>query len=235
MSIGIQSWSADELRAMGRPQNVQQATTAVKRLRNSGIRSLNIDLIYGVEGQTEETMRANVTETLRTSPTKSFCIRFMYVPLLVWDATPVGRGTTFERALYRVGREALLDAGFRQTSMRRFERSSVTLSAGEAAGRHSYDCQRDPMIGLGPGPRSSTPNVTTPVTGRMGAMAFAQSSITTLPAMTASTSSRAMGLSSPTTIAGVGSCFRVCCTKLVWTHHVTRSNSDDRLPMISLS
>ncbi len=159
VSIGIQSWFADELRAMGRPQNVQQATTAVERLRNSGIRSLNIDLIYGVEGQTEETMRANVTETLRHEPNEVF----LY-PLYVRPLTGLGRnaGRSWDdvrRALYRVGREALLDAGFRQTSMRRFERSSVTLSAGEAAGGHSYDCQRDPMIGLGPGARSYTPDV----------------------------------------------------------------------------
>ena len=221
-SIGIQSWFAQELRAMGRPQDVEIAHAAVARLRDSAIPKLNIDLIYGVEGQTETSMLANIAKTLQHEPDEVF----LY-PLYVRPLTGLGRNLARSWdddriALYRVGRDALLEAGFRQVSMRRFERlkpgpaddstgvssdsdvsavsgvlavdavdaversrlgSSLTGLAANMTGARSvaaasnatmatmdgdqptspfgpsYDCQRDPMIGLGPGARSYTPNV----------------------------------------------------------------------------
>jgi oxygen-independent coproporphyrinogen III oxidase len=156
VSIGIQSWFSDELRAMGRPQDIDRAHAAVQRLRNSGIPIVNIDLIYGVDGQTSESMAANIVETLRHEPDEVF----LY-PLYVRPLTGLGRNSKRSwdddrLALYRVGRDALLEAGFRQVSMRRFERPTI-----ESMGEHrreepeaDYDCQRDPMIGLGPGARS---------------------------------------------------------------------------------
>ncbi len=151
-SIGIQSWFANELKAMGRPQDVGRAHAAVERLRNSGIPRLNIDLIYGVDGQTMQSMEANVVETLRLEPDEVF----LY-PLYVRPLTGLGknnlRSWDDDRVeLYRVSRDALLDAGFHQVSMRRFERSP-NGSTGESQSA-DYDCQRDPMIGLGPGARS---------------------------------------------------------------------------------
>jgi oxygen-independent coproporphyrinogen III oxidase len=160
-SIGIQSWKTAELRAMGRPQDVQRAHEAAARLRESSIPTLNIDLIYGVEGQNAESMQANIADTLRHEPNEVF----LY-PLYVRPLTGLGRNTLRswddERLdLYRVGRDLLLEAGYRQVSMRRFEKVSATIEAASrsVAVGESYDCQRDPMVGLGPGARSYTPNV----------------------------------------------------------------------------
>jgi oxygen-independent coproporphyrinogen III oxidase len=152
VSIGIQSWFPEELRAMGRPQNVERAHEAVARLRASSIPTLSIDLIYGVEGQTSTSMHANVAATLRHEPDEVF----LY-PLYVRPLTGLGRNVARSwdddrRDLYRIGRDALLTAGFRQVSMRRFSRTGPTDQRGD----RSYDCQRDPMIGLGPGARSYT-------------------------------------------------------------------------------
>jgi oxygen-independent coproporphyrinogen III oxidase len=161
ISIGIQSWSATELRAMGRPQNVQVAHAAVDLLRNSAVHKLNIDLIYGVEGQTVETMKRNIAETLQHQPDEVF----LY-PLYVRPLTGLGRNTRRvwdddRLAQYRAGRDALLEAGFRQVSMRRFEKPERgELDASFAAAVDNlYECQRDPMIGLGPGARSYTSSV----------------------------------------------------------------------------
>jgi oxygen-independent coproporphyrinogen III oxidase len=160
-SIGIQSWKAEELRAMGRPQDVQRAHEAVARLRESAIAMLNIDLIYGVEGQSAESMRANIADTLRHEPDEVF----LY-PLYVRPLTGLGRNTLRswddERLeLYRVGRDVLLEAGYGQVSMRRFEKATAAIEAASrsVAVGESYDCQRDPTVGLGPGARSYTPNV----------------------------------------------------------------------------
>jgi oxygen-independent coproporphyrinogen III oxidase len=156
VSIGIQSWFPEELRAMGRPQNVERAHDAVARLRASSIPTLSIDLIYGVEGQTSTSMRANIAQTLQHEPDEVF----LY-PLYVRPLTGLGRNVARSwdddrRNLYRVGRDALLSAGFRHVSMRRFERAAKPHNTNQD---QSYDCQRDPMIGLGPGARSYTSNM----------------------------------------------------------------------------
>jgi oxygen-independent coproporphyrinogen III oxidase len=157
-SIGVQSWFAEELRSMGRPQDVRQTHEAVDRLRTSAVDRLNIDLIYGAHGQTSQTMAANIAETLLHEPDEIF----LY-PLYVRPLTGLGRNSLRSwdddrLNQYRTGRDALLEAGFQQTSMRRFEKTvgpsieqsePLPLEAG-------FECQTDPTIGLGPGARSYT-------------------------------------------------------------------------------
>jgi oxygen-independent coproporphyrinogen III oxidase len=152
VSMGIQSWFPDELRAMGRPQDVAAAHLAVDRLRNASFATLSLDLIYGVEGQTTESMRRNVQMTLAHEPDEVF----LY-PLYVRPLTGLGRQTKREwddcrLNLYRAARAELLENGFRQISMRMFSRS-------KSVSRVEYDCQSDPMVGLGPGARSYSSSV----------------------------------------------------------------------------
>jgi oxygen-independent coproporphyrinogen-3 oxidase len=52
ISIGIQSFFAEELRALERPQGVALGEQALDRIRKHRFATLNIDLIYGILGQT---------------------------------------------------------------------------------------------------------------------------------------------------------------------------------------
>lgn len=150
VSIGVQSFVADECRALGRPQRPEDAHAALRRIRRGGFPMLNVDLIYGVEGQTEESWRYSLTEALSVEPEEIY----LY-PLYVRALTGLGRRdrrpTAHRRHLYRVGRDHLLAAGYEQGSMRMFRRPGTETSDGPA-----YCCQRDGMVGLGAGARSYT-------------------------------------------------------------------------------
>jgi oxygen-independent coproporphyrinogen III oxidase len=61
LSIGVQSFSDDVLRTLGRSHTAGQAQDAVKLARKAGFTNIGLDLIYGVPGQTFE----QVTQTLR--------------------------------------------------------------------------------------------------------------------------------------------------------------------------
>jgi oxygen-independent coproporphyrinogen-3 oxidase len=52
ISIGVQSFDDDLLRAMGRTHGRRTAITAIHGLRRAGIENVSADLIYGFEGQT---------------------------------------------------------------------------------------------------------------------------------------------------------------------------------------
>lgn len=56
VSLGVQSFDDEELRFMNRRHNAMQASDAVKRLQDSGIENITIDLIFGVDGFGEEVL-----------------------------------------------------------------------------------------------------------------------------------------------------------------------------------
>ncbi|MER5681684.1 STM4012 family radical SAM protein [Streptomyces sp. NPDC002238] len=160
ISIGVQSFVDAEARAAVRPQHRSEVEAALGRIREAGIPVLNIDLIYGIEGQTEDTWRTSLDAALAWSPEELY----LY-PLYVRPLTGLGRlGAAAQAAggpdaawddqrlrLYRAGRDHLLAHGYEQVSMRMFRRADAP-----PAGPDDYACQTDGMIGLGCGARSYT-------------------------------------------------------------------------------
>ncbi len=51
LSIGVQSFSADKLEALGRIHDPKQAITAIKAAREAGFRRVNVDLMHGLPQQ----------------------------------------------------------------------------------------------------------------------------------------------------------------------------------------
>jgi oxygen-independent coproporphyrinogen-3 oxidase len=149
ISIGIQSFFADELRALGRPQGVALGEKALDRIREHRFETLNIDLIYGIDGQTPESFVAAIERALSWKPEQLYLYPLYQRPL-----TGLGRrGRSWDDqrlACLRAGRDRLLEAGYVQVSMRMFERP------GGGDGGPAYCCQADGMIGLGVGARSYT-------------------------------------------------------------------------------
>lgn len=150
ISIGVQSFLERETKALARPQHRAEVDAALDRLRSSGVETLNLDLIYGIEGQTPATFLESIETALRWRPEELY----LY-PLYVRPKTFLGKGTRawddFRLELYRVGRDALLARGYRQVSMRCFRASHAPAPFGPA-----YSCQDDGMLGLGVGARSYT-------------------------------------------------------------------------------
>ena len=152
LSIGVQSFLEPETRAMGRPQRLPELEAALDRIRHAGFAQLNIDLIYGAEGQTPESFGHSITRALNWQPEEIYLYPLYVRPKTgldgrreVWDAHRL--------ELYRTGRDRLLSEGYTQISMRHFRRRG----AADLLSEHS--CQEDGMIGLGPGARSYTQSV----------------------------------------------------------------------------
>lgn len=155
VSIGVQSFLEAETRAVGRPQRAGEVALALERIRGFDFPIFNLDLMYGLPGQTRETW----LESLRAA--LAYCPEEIYLyPLYVRPLTGLGqredKGLLQRKGdarlnLYRAGRDFLLENGFRQVSMRMFQAVRVPPENGPL-----YCCQQDGMLGLGCGARSYT-------------------------------------------------------------------------------
>ncbi|WP_392676433.1 STM4012 family radical SAM protein [Streptomyces sp. LN785] len=154
ISIGVQSFVDAEARAAVRPQRHTDVEAALGRIRDTRIPVLNIDLIYGIEGQTERSWRTSLDAALVWRPEELYLYPLYVRPLtglgrlgaeadVVWDEQRL--------RLYRAGRDHLRAHGYEQVSMRMFRRAGAPQE-----GPADYACQTDGMIGLGCGARSYT-------------------------------------------------------------------------------
>ncbi|MGW6502633.1 STM4012 family radical SAM protein [Nonomuraea angiospora] len=148
VSIGVQSFVDAEARSAVRPQKRAEVDAALNAIRASGVPVLNIDLIYGIDGQTPESWLYSLDTALGWRPEELY----LY-PLYVRPLTGLGKqGRAWDDQrleLYWAGREHLLAAGYEQVSMRMFRLPGTGSTTG-------YCCQTDGMVGLGCGARSYT-------------------------------------------------------------------------------
>lgn len=155
VSIGIQSFDDKELKALGRPQSIPEAEAALDRIRESFPR-LNIDLIYGVTGQSVESWLWSVERALIWRPEEIYLYPLYLRPMTgLGKLGPARQGLRIldqRSAQYRAARDFLLAAGYEQFSMRMFR--LPTASSENAT--NVYRCQEDGMVGLGCGARSYT-------------------------------------------------------------------------------
>jgi oxygen-independent coproporphyrinogen-3 oxidase len=163
VSIGVQSFVDAEVRSAVRRQHVSEVENALMEIRAAGVGVLNLDLIYGIEGQTPRSWEASLCRALAWEPEEVFCYPLYVRPLTGLERRVGGRrGVAHgqeagdrawdERrlAMYRVAVQVLTEAGYRQESMRMFRRRAlVPVDA-------PYCCQDDGMVGLGAGARSYT-------------------------------------------------------------------------------
>ena len=68
LSIGAQSLRPDELRRLGRRHRPEDVAQAVELARASGFRSVSLDLLYDVPGQTEDDWRRTLDDALALEP-----------------------------------------------------------------------------------------------------------------------------------------------------------------------
>lgn len=155
VSMGVQSFVAAELKSLVRPVQRSEVVRAIDAIRVLQFPTLNLDLIYGISGQTAASLIESVRTALEFAPEEIY----LY-PLYVRSQTGLGKiqgkiaDANIDRRdpradLYKVARDMLLSAGYSQVSMRMFRSPSAPDYGGPA-----YSCQNDGMIGMGCGARS---------------------------------------------------------------------------------
>lgn len=68
ISLGVQSFQNQDLKVLGRMHDEEQALSAVEMLRQEGFTNINLDLIYGIPGQTMERWMNNLVRAVQSAP-----------------------------------------------------------------------------------------------------------------------------------------------------------------------
>ena len=127
LSMGMQSACDGELTAIHRPHTFAQVEAAVAAARKAKIKNLNLDLIYGLPGQTEESWHDTVEKALALAPEHLSCYG-----LTVEEGTPLARRVAageqlpdddMQATLYLWTVERLAQAGYEQYEISNFARS----------------------------------------------------------------------------------------------------------------
>ncbi len=68
ISIGVQSFDADELKLLERVHNEEEIHTTIDRARLAGFDNLSIDLMFGLPGQSPEKWKSHLQQALKKQP-----------------------------------------------------------------------------------------------------------------------------------------------------------------------
>jgi len=151
ISIGVQSMIDGEVNAAGRAQKAQWVSAAIDRIRAAGFATLNVDLIYGLPGQTRASWHESLERVLDFRPEEIYLYPLYVRPLTGLDRRGSRPQDQLRLDCYRAARDTLLASGYQQLSMRMFRGAAAPEQAGPV-----YCCQEDGMVGIGCGARSYT-------------------------------------------------------------------------------
>lgn len=149
LSIGAQSFDADELRVLDRTHEVPQVAETVARARAAGIRNISMDLIFGIPGQTLASWCRSLNCALELAPDHLSCYGLTYEPgtplqarLLAGAVAPVAE--ELEAEMYELAMDVLPAAGLMQYELSNYARP-------HAACRHNLRYwHNEPCLAIGP-------------------------------------------------------------------------------------
>jgi putative oxygen-independent coproporphyrinogen III oxidase len=153
LSMGAQSFDPSVLKALERihqPASVRRAMAAARR---AGYANVNLDLIYGAEGESADSWERTLHETAGLAPE-----HVSAYALTIEPATPLGRKVAagvspepdpdLQAEMFQVACDVLRDAGYRH-----YEVSNWAKPGYECAHNLGY-WERRPYVGLGAGAHS---------------------------------------------------------------------------------
>lgn len=149
ISMGVQSFQPQMLEEMGRRHSPKQVYEAIERVRESGIGSMNLDLIISSPSQTEELLRADLEEIRSIDPehVSTYCLTFeddtkLYARMLRGEVRP--KSEDEDALLYTLAWEGLEAMGYQQ-----YEISNLA-KPGHACQHNINTWYMQEWIGVGP-------------------------------------------------------------------------------------
>lgn len=133
LSMGVQSFDPGALRVLGRIHDREEALRAVDLARAVGLDNLNLDLMYGLPGQTPELGLLDVTTAIALGPEHLSYYQLTLEPHTAFYAAPPNLPDDDGLAeIEEVGHQALAHAGYQRYEI------SAFAQAGQAC-RHNLN------------------------------------------------------------------------------------------------
>jgi oxygen-independent coproporphyrinogen-3 oxidase len=125
VSVGAQSFFDEELGALGRKHRVDDIYVAVAELHKHGIGNINLDLMFGIPGQTAGSWRSSLEKAVSLQPAHISAYCLTYEPGTPFDSLLKAgalrkKSEDEELELYEQAREYLLSAGYEHYEISNF-------------------------------------------------------------------------------------------------------------------
>ncbi len=146
LSIGIQSFNAQHLKALGRIHDDREALAAVDMARRAGFDNLNLDLMHGLPGQTESDALADIDQAIALGPEHQSWYQLTLEPnTLFYSQPPQLPEEDILWSIQEAGQARLAEAGLRQYEVSAYARE------GRMARHNQNYWQYGDFIGIGAG------------------------------------------------------------------------------------
>ncbi|HEX4894019.1 MAG TPA: oxygen-independent coproporphyrinogen III oxidase [Hyphomicrobiaceae bacterium] len=155
VSLGVQDFDPEVQAAIGREQSFEVTRRAVEAFRDEGVRSVNVDLVYGLPKQTVASVLQTLDRVEELAPDRIAIFGYAHLPTrmknqrLIEERYLPGVLERFELA--NAVTERLVAAGYVQVGIDHFARPSDSMASGPVARNfQGYTTDRaEALIGLG--------------------------------------------------------------------------------------
>jgi oxygen-independent coproporphyrinogen-3 oxidase len=148
ISLGVQSWDDQLLKLLGREHNAQQAEESFRILRAAGFTNINVDLMFGLPGQTAHQWRATLEKTIALQPQhiSTYCLTYEEDTdfFLRYARGEFRQDADADAEFFETAIELLENAGYEH-----YEISNYARPGFESVHNRSYWCGED-YVGIGP-------------------------------------------------------------------------------------
>lgn len=189
-SLGVQDFDIGVQQAINRLQSPEVTAAALERLRGAGIRRCNIDLVYGLPGQTPETLLRTIDQAIALQPDRFAIFAYAHVPWMKPRQRLIDTETLPDAATRAVMADLisgrLTGAGYVKIGLDHYARPDDRLAVAAASGRlrrnfQGYVAEESPwVVGIGASAISCLPQgysqnavETAAYTARIGEAGFA--------------------------------------------------------------
>lgn len=146
LSIGIQSFDNEKLKLLGRIHSRSEAQRAAEAAHGAGFDNFNLDLMFGLPGQSEAQAMADLEQAIALAPPHISWYQLTIEPnTAFWHQPPVVPEDDILWAMQQRGQETLASAGYVQYEVSAYAREDSHC-------RHNLNYwQFGDYLGIGPG------------------------------------------------------------------------------------
>ncbi|MDR1759952.1 MAG: oxygen-independent coproporphyrinogen III oxidase [Fibrobacter sp.] len=132
ISYGIQDFSPAVLRTIGRKPSLLPVNELVKLSRELGFSGINLDLVYGLPGQSKETFRESIEKTVAANPDRIALFSYAHIPWIRPEQMQMEAagipGPRLKIEMFLMAREYFLKHGYIAVGMDHFVKENDALA-----------------------------------------------------------------------------------------------------------
>ncbi len=159
VSIGVQDFDEKVQEAINRPQSFELTRDVIESMREAGVHSVNLDVLYGLPHQTEATLGATIEQVVSLAPDRVALFGYAHVPWMKTHMKMIDESALADIegrfAQAQLAAALLVEAGFERIGFDHFARPDDTMAIAAKNGRLRRNFQGytdDPasaLIGMG--------------------------------------------------------------------------------------